>query len=184
MKLEKSQIIDEAISLIDEVGLDAFNLRELAGRLSVRVSALYWHFKDKSELLDRISATLNTRAREAISGNLSWDQWLTAFGHSLRSTLLAHRDSAKLCSNAAPAFDKPEESIAVMAAPMLKAGLTTERVVSFQAAVLSLTVGLTQVEQSEKLHDYVSHIIDFDATYNDSLTAMVTGFKMQVARKA
>lgn len=44
-------MIEKANQLLDEVGIDGWSMRMLARELSVSVSTLYWHVRDKQELL-------------------------------------------------------------------------------------------------------------------------------------
>jgi TetR/AcrR family tetracycline transcriptional repressor len=43
------------MSLVDAEGLDALTLRALAGRLGVQAPTLYWHVRNKAELLDALA---------------------------------------------------------------------------------------------------------------------------------
>ena len=51
VKLTKAAVVDRALHLADTVGLDALTIRKLATELGVTPMALYWHFKNKDELL-------------------------------------------------------------------------------------------------------------------------------------
>ncbi|WFR67498.1 TetR family transcriptional regulator [Curtobacterium flaccumfaciens] len=48
-KLERERVIQEALDLLDEVGLDKVSTRALARRLGVEQPSLYWHFRNKAE---------------------------------------------------------------------------------------------------------------------------------------
>ncbi|MEU4830164.1 TetR/AcrR family transcriptional regulator C-terminal domain-containing protein [Streptosporangium sp. NPDC023615] len=49
--LTKEQIIRTAIELLDEEGLDGLNMRALGKRLGAAATAVYWHVKNKDDLL-------------------------------------------------------------------------------------------------------------------------------------
>jgi AcrR family transcriptional regulator len=51
-------VIARAVALADEEGLDALTIRRLATDFGVTAMALYWHFKNKDELLDGIAEHL------------------------------------------------------------------------------------------------------------------------------
>jgi AcrR family transcriptional regulator len=53
--LRREAIVEEARSLISSDGLDALTLRRLADRFSVSAPALYFHFRDKEELLRAVA---------------------------------------------------------------------------------------------------------------------------------
>src|SRR4051812_103308 len=50
-RLSKAAVAERALRLGDEEGLDAVTIRRLAQELGVTPMALYWHFKNKDELL-------------------------------------------------------------------------------------------------------------------------------------
>ena len=52
-KLSRETVIRAALDLLNEVGVDGLSTRRLAERLGVQQPALYWHFKNKRELLTR-----------------------------------------------------------------------------------------------------------------------------------
>ncbi|WP_277949954.1 TetR family transcriptional regulator [Bailinhaonella thermotolerans] len=50
-KLTRETVVERALDLADREGLDAVTIRRLAGELGVTPMALYWHVKNKDELL-------------------------------------------------------------------------------------------------------------------------------------
>jgi TetR/AcrR family tetracycline transcriptional repressor len=64
MKLDSETILEAALALLDEVGMDKLSTRLLAERLGVQQPALYWHFKNKRALLDAMSGQILRRAHE------------------------------------------------------------------------------------------------------------------------
>ncbi|MET9387242.1 TetR/AcrR family transcriptional regulator [Streptomyces sp. NPDC002928] len=49
--LTKEQIVDTAIELLDEEGLEGLNMRALGKRLGSAATAVYWHVKNKDNLV-------------------------------------------------------------------------------------------------------------------------------------
>src|SRR5437868_1097228 len=68
-KLGLEQIIEAALQLLDEAGLEALNMRALAKRLAVQASALYWHLGDKGELVGHMSRHFYKGAVDAADGS-------------------------------------------------------------------------------------------------------------------
>ena len=62
-KLSKAAVVERALALADELGLEALTIRRLAQELGVTPMALYWHFRSKEELLaalgDRVWAEID-----------------------------------------------------------------------------------------------------------------------------
>lgn len=46
----RDQVVDAALKLLNELGLDALTSRRVAQKLGVESATLYWHFRDKSVL--------------------------------------------------------------------------------------------------------------------------------------
>jgi AcrR family transcriptional regulator len=57
MALDRATVVRAALRLLDEVGLHGLSLRKVASELGVQAPALYWHFKNKQELLDEMATT-------------------------------------------------------------------------------------------------------------------------------
>jgi len=56
--LDRRGVVDAALRLVDDEGIDALSLRRLAVLLGVTPMALYWHVRDKAELLDLVGERL------------------------------------------------------------------------------------------------------------------------------
>ena len=100
MPLDRPTMIAAALGLLDEAGLDGLTLRRLASKLNVQAPAIYWHFKNKQELLDEMaSAVLRVGIQQLpVARGVKWDKWAMAYGKGLRRILLLHRDGAKMVS--------------------------------------------------------------------------------------
>lgn len=176
MKIDQRQVIDVALELLDEQGLAQLQMRAVASRLNVQASALYWHVHNKAELLSLMSAHFYDTALSAVPENLSWREWLLAYGTLLRKALLGHRDSAQLCAIAKPPTEDTEAAAEKLTRPLIAAGLSRHLALSYQASVVSLVLGWCVYEQSEALHDYLARMIGFDESFTTGLKAMVAGF--------
>jgi TetR/AcrR family tetracycline transcriptional repressor len=68
-KLSKAAVVERALALADELGLEALTIRRLAQDLGVTPMALYWHFRSKEELLaglgDQVWAEIDADADPA-----------------------------------------------------------------------------------------------------------------------
>jgi TetR/AcrR family transcriptional regulator, tetracycline repressor protein len=105
MAVTREEIVAAALEQLDEAGLTALTLRRLAGRLGIRAPTLYWHVRDKQELLDLVAdAIMDTaldRYREPQAGQ-PWWEWLAQRARAQRAALLAHRDGAIVVSGNRP----------------------------------------------------------------------------------
>ena len=100
MALDRETVVRTALRVLDDVGLDGLTLRRIASELGVQPPALYWHFKNKQELVDEMAAAVlaDTVRDFAPGADAGWEEWALQFGHALRRMLLGHRDGAKVFS--------------------------------------------------------------------------------------
>ncbi|KRA84032.1 TetR family transcriptional regulator [Altererythrobacter sp. Root672] len=176
MKLDQRQIVEAALSLADEEGFEALNMRSLAGRLGVQASALYWHVGSKDELLAHMAGTFYSRAYAAAPNDACWRDWLKAFGHAFRQALMSHRESARLCALNRPIDLDTNAAADRLAAPLVAVGLPRTEALTYQASVYSLTLGWALYEQSETLHDHLDELVGFDRSFAVGLESLVAGF--------
>ena len=89
------QILDAALELIDEVGVDRLSMRSIAARVTLSPMALYRHFGSREELLDALVGRVLSGATvgDPCSG---WAEQLRALGRSLLSVAIAHPASFNL----------------------------------------------------------------------------------------
>jgi AcrR family transcriptional regulator len=88
------RILDEALALVDESGLDGLTTRALGRRLGVDPTAIYRHFRSKQELLtalaDRIVGSGSGDQPAIVDGDGSPRGQLRSACLGLRRALLAH----------------------------------------------------------------------------------------------
>jgi TetR/AcrR family tetracycline transcriptional repressor len=87
--LSPERILKVALSLIDEGGLEAFNIRNLASTLGVFPAAIYWHVPNRDALVSGAIAL----ALEDVTHGLAdgpWQHRLSAVLRRFRQALRAH----------------------------------------------------------------------------------------------
>lgn len=95
MRLTREHVLDVALDLLDEVGLERLSMRRLAAALGVQNGATYWHFGSKQALLEAMADALLTGLPADLPAG-SWHERTTALAHRLRRALLSRRDGARL----------------------------------------------------------------------------------------
>ncbi len=50
--LSRSAVIQAALDLLDSAGVEGLSMRAVADRLGVKAASLYWHLRDKEQLLE------------------------------------------------------------------------------------------------------------------------------------
>lgn len=102
--LQPEVVVQAALELLDAEGLENVTLRRLAARLGVQAPALYWHFRNKQDILDEMAHAillyqpLADLADPADPG--AWADWLRRMGHALREALLSRREGARVVAGA------------------------------------------------------------------------------------
>ena len=101
--LEREKVVQAALALLDEAGFDKLTLRRVADKLGVKAAALYWHFKNKQDLIDEMALYVirggPPRPEQRIR-HMPWQDLLRQVGRTQRRALLAHRDGARLIASA------------------------------------------------------------------------------------
>jgi TetR/AcrR family tetracycline transcriptional repressor len=100
--LDRERIVGEAVTLLDERGLDGLTLRKLAQRLGVQAPTLYWHMRNKAELVAAVAEAIlqDLATLTSPSDTEPWQQWLIGVAERLRRAMLAHPDGARVVSAA------------------------------------------------------------------------------------
>ncbi|KAA9166651.1 TetR family transcriptional regulator [Amycolatopsis acidicola] len=99
MGLSRQDIARAGLKLLNDVGLNGLTLRLIAEELGVKAPALYWHMKNKQELLDEMATQM---VRDAASPEQpqtgDWAESLTRNAKQARAMMLRYRDGAKVFS--------------------------------------------------------------------------------------
>lgn len=61
MALSRNEILTAAIDILNTDSLNKLSMRGLASKLNVKAPSLYFHIKDKNELLEQISELISSR---------------------------------------------------------------------------------------------------------------------------
>jgi TetR/AcrR family tetracycline transcriptional repressor len=105
MAVTRDDVIQTAIQLLQEVGLDGLTLRRLATELGISAPTLYWHVKDKRELLDLMSGEMVRIAREKMPPfpqGLPWDEKIAEGMRRQYEAIIAYRDGARVVAGNRP----------------------------------------------------------------------------------
>jgi TetR/AcrR family transcriptional regulator, tetracycline repressor protein len=150
MKLQRDVVIQTALDLLDEVGIDGLSTRRLAEKLGVQSPALYWHFKNKRALLDAMAKAMMVEAGmdQPVEPGADWREWIAEDARRFRRGLLARRDGARLHAGTRP---EPEEFAAVESetALLCAQGLSPADALRAEIAIGRYVVGWVLEEQAD-----------------------------------
>ncbi|MCB9076369.1 MAG: TetR/AcrR family transcriptional regulator C-terminal domain-containing protein [Anaerolineaceae bacterium] len=105
MSIQKEQIIQAAITILDHDGLEGVTLRRLAKELNIKAASIYWHIANKDELLDEMANAIlkeHFGTFDFENDKRDWAEWLDTVAHELRTAMLAHREGARVVAGAHP----------------------------------------------------------------------------------
>lgn len=147
--LDRDAIARVALAQLDEVGLEALSLRQVAKDLGVHPSALYYHFANKQELLDEMARfiVLDTIGDRAGPAGNRWDDWLIHLARTQRQAARTHRDGAVLMLRARPNADYQFSYLDALIALLIADGFTPDTAGRAFAAVSSYAIGVAAAEQ-------------------------------------
>ncbi|WP_138494886.1 TetR/AcrR family transcriptional regulator [Paenibacillus pinistramenti] len=101
MKKQQPQISEEKIleaswELLGEDGIEKFSLRRLADRLGIQAPSLYWYFKSKQKLYQRLANQVSKIILEEFHSEGDWKEQLTGLAAAIRSVLSRYPCSTQL----------------------------------------------------------------------------------------
>lgn len=109
--LDRDDVVQRALELVDEGGADALSMRKLAAELGVTTTTIYWHVGNRDELVIAVIQRLADQLAEAaVTGATPRDRVLSA-ARNIWTNALAHRNVTVLASQvgAATLLDLPLE---------------------------------------------------------------------------
>ncbi|UKS29152.1 TetR/AcrR family transcriptional regulator C-terminal domain-containing protein [Paenibacillus sp. HWE-109] len=93
--LDRNRITDKALEILNEVGLKELSMRRIADALGVKAASLYYHVKDKDELLQLLGDRISERLVWS-SDRKDWREQLTSWALTFREALHAYRDAVDI----------------------------------------------------------------------------------------
>ncbi|MDF2682565.1 MAG: TetR family transcriptional regulator [Brevibacillus sp.] len=93
--LDRVRILETALRLLDEIGLKELSMRKIADKLQVKTASLYYHVRDKEELMQLLSDRI---CGEMVwpETSLPWQEQIYQWAGQFRKILLSHRDAVEL----------------------------------------------------------------------------------------
>jgi TetR/AcrR family transcriptional regulator, tetracycline repressor protein len=151
--IEPEAVVRAALEILDAKGLEHVTLREIASRLGVQAPALYWHFKDKQDIVEDMAQVILKDARideiQRPKDIDSWAEWLAEVARSMRRALLSHREGGRVVAGASFFRARSLASLAILATEVTKeAGFDTVHASLAVAVVFDYVWGYVIEEQA------------------------------------
>jgi TetR/AcrR family transcriptional regulator, tetracycline repressor protein len=151
VKLSRDVIAARALEVLNQVGLDGLTMRVLAKELGIQAPTLYWHMKNKQELLDAMADRLAVETAEGLEAprrDESWQDWLVALAQRNRNAMLRYRDGARVAAGAYSSNPVVGRTVELVLRTLQDAGFTTAEAARTFPVLLHYTVGFTIEEQA------------------------------------
>jgi TetR/AcrR family transcriptional regulator, tetracycline repressor protein len=176
--LDRQRIVTEAVALLDEAGLEGVTLRKLAARLGVQAPTLYWHLRNKADLVTALAESIlevEFAELDPPAPGEHWRDWLTGVAGRLRRAMLAHPDGARVVSLAQLSVTMAGISETAMRS-LVDQGLTLRQARLTVLAVERFTIGHVLEEQAPRPSE--EDFPDFDlAAFAEQYPTMLTAIR-------
>jgi TetR/AcrR family transcriptional regulator, tetracycline repressor protein len=146
--LSKRLIAEAALAHIDEFGLGAFSMREIASQLGVYPATVHWHVSTREALLAEVAAAVMAQVTPP-TGQLTWQAWITELFHRCRAAVRSHPNvaqllGAQLVSNGS----LPTELVEGVLAALAEAGFEGQPLLEAYNCVIAAMLGFLTMEFS------------------------------------
>jgi len=137
--LTRDRLVEAALGLINEEGLDGLSMRALAERLEVKAASLYWHVRDRGELLELLAESILETVVQPRRG-AGWRQSAMATGDALRRRVSAQKDATRILLEVPDALER-SNTYADLKGQMQTAGLQPAEAGEVALMVMTQVIG-------------------------------------------
>ncbi|MGG3452779.1 TetR/AcrR family transcriptional regulator [Paenibacillus rhizolycopersici] len=95
-QVSEDRILEASWGLLGDEGIEKFSLRRLADRLGIQAPSLYWYFKNKQDLYQRLANQVSKIILEEFHSEGDWKEQLTELAVTLRNVLSRYPCSTQL----------------------------------------------------------------------------------------
>jgi TetR/AcrR family tetracycline transcriptional repressor len=148
--LTQERVVKRAVELMAEAGLEALTLRRLATELGVSAPTLYWHVRNKRQLLDLMAEALVSRAGRSSSPapGQPWWEWLAERARLQWRALTSQRDAALVVAGNRPTEAALPE-VEQLLASLVAAGFPPDEALRTILSIGNYVIGCAVEHQAE-----------------------------------
>jgi TetR/AcrR family tetracycline transcriptional repressor len=103
----RGRLVAVALDLVQQEGLAALTMRGLADRIGVKAASLYWHVRDRGELVELLAQALLAEVR-ATARPAGWRAEALAVCSALERVSTRRRDAARILLEVPEALERSE----------------------------------------------------------------------------
>jgi AcrR family transcriptional regulator len=146
-RLTKTAVVERALALADAEGPEALTIRRLADQLGVTPMAIYWHFKNKDQLVTAVADHVMSEVTPDRDPDAPWHEQLRSMVDALVRVVRAHPSGPVLLVSAhkeeVEAFNRATD---VALGLLCGAGFTLEEGYQVASYLLMSAIGLVERE--------------------------------------
>lgn len=94
--ISEDKILEASWELLGEEGMEKLSMRRLADRLGIQAPSLYWYFKSKQHLYQRLANQVSKIIMEEFHSDGDWKEQLTGLAATIRNVLTRYPCSTQL----------------------------------------------------------------------------------------
>lgn len=95
-QISEDKILEASWELLGEEGIEKLSMRRLADRLGIQAPSLYWYFKSKQNLFQRLANQVSKIILEEFHSEGDWKEQLTELAVTVRSVLSRYPCSTQI----------------------------------------------------------------------------------------
>lgn len=95
-QISEDKILEASWELLGEDGIEKLSMRRLADRLGIQAPSLYWYFKSKQHLYQRLANHVSKVILEEFHSEGDWKEQLTELAITVRSVLSRYPCSTQI----------------------------------------------------------------------------------------
>lgn len=95
-QISEDKILEASWELLGEEGIEKLSMRKLADKLGIQAPSLYWYFKSKQNLYQRLANHVSKVILEEFHSEGDWKEQLTGLAVTVRSVLSRYPCSTQL----------------------------------------------------------------------------------------
>src|SRR6185503_9924514 len=105
--LTRDRLVEASLGLIQDEGLDGLSMRGLADRLVVKAASLYWHVRDRRELVEMLADSILEGVRRP-RAKPAWRASVLDLGAALGPRVAAQKDGDRILLEVPEALERSE----------------------------------------------------------------------------
>lgn len=195
--ISRRGVIEAALKIIDDEGLDAFNLKRLATELNVHESSVYYHYRYKSDILtDVLKLVLAQFADVDVDVDSSggdWKTYLLDAADAFYKALAAHPGVVAILAEQVPrtyGLERENQTAEIL----LAAGFPPQYVIPIREQLEAMLIGALQFANIDLFDGVPAELqalsgavdaareVSSDERFDMAVHAFIDGIDAQLAR--